>query len=68
MDHVDECFKCIQGKDTLLIEQVAYFDNVLTAITKLADISKPFDGVKLLTTVSKGEVLTSAVGVDGLTL
>lgn len=64
MDLVDELFKCIQGKNTVLVEQDTYFGNMASSLKYMANITSPLNGVNLLTVVSEGEVVASTLGSD----
>lgn len=45
MDSVNECSECIQGKETVLVEQAAYFKNLPTVLKQMTGIVEPVDGL-----------------------
>lgn len=48
MASVDECFRCIQGRDTLLTEQNAPLEQLCSALNHSVSIIGPLDNMALL--------------------
>lgn len=66
MDPVDECNKCIHGKETVLVVMDAYFQNLTTVIFQMTGSVGLVDRVNLLRIVSQGYLVAMASGADGM--
>lgn len=60
---VEEFFKLIQWKETLLVDQDTYLGNLTASRMYMATVSGPFHDVDLITEVTH-DVIASAVGSD----
>lgn len=65
MVSVDECFRGIQGRDTLLCEKNEGLQQLCRALKKSVSIIGPLDNKALLTAVGKIDIVASLLALEG---